>query len=138
LPFPIYEAPMARKKDSAPADSACPVSTHLGKPLEECEPAVKPGLVDKLAEVGITDAEQLLAVSAIEEVHEHLLEFLGVSKQELDAAVKEARKAVPEAVAAEAAVPDPYEYGLGALDVTPEMEAEGAAQAPAFFGPAGA
>ncbi len=128
---------MARKKDTPPADTdaGCPTSAYLGKPLEECAPAVKSEIVEKLAEVGITDAEQLLAVAAIEEVHEHLIDFLGVTKQELDAAVKEARKSVPESVAVEVSAPDPYEYGLGVLEITPEMEAEGAAQAPALIGP---
>lgn len=125
---------MARKKDEHAAETVFETdcSASLGQPL--AKHLAKSSIVEKLAAVGITDAEQLLAVAAIDDVQEFLLEELEVSKQELDAAVKEARKAVPESVAAVAAVPDPYDYGLGALAPTPEIAAEAEARAPVMDG----
>jgi Papain family cysteine protease len=113
---------MPKKKASAKNGSDCRTSGFMGQPIEQAT-AVKAAITGKLAEIGITDAEQLLAVAAIPDVREHLLEHLQVSNQELDAAVREARKAVPERVAVEVETPVPYEFGLGVLPPTPEMVA---------------
>ncbi|MBY0456180.1 MAG: C1 family peptidase, partial [Gemmataceae bacterium] len=59
-----------------------------------------------------------------------LLEHLEVSKQDLDGFLKDAHKAVPPSVAAEAATPDPYDYGLGAMRPNEAVTAEAAALAP--------
>src|SRR4051794_33329593 len=99
---------MARKRDANPGDggTGCPASVHLGRALEDCAPGLKPQIIEKLAAIGIKDAEEFLAVSAVEEVREHLVAYLAVSKQEFEAAVREARQAVPESIALEVTTPD--------------------------------
>src|SRR5690349_3813101 len=117
---------MAKKKDAVAPEPQydCPTSAFQGRPLAESADGMKAGVTETLAGVGITDAEQFIAVAAIEEVRDHLAEFLGLSKAELDAAVKEARKAVPEAAAVMVEAPVPYAFGLGALEPPEEAKAE--------------
>jgi C1A family cysteine protease len=114
---------MARKKESSQVDFDCALSGFLGHPIEQHATAMMPVIVEKLCNIGITDAEQLLGVAGIPDVYGHLAEFLEVSKIELEAAVKEARRVVPESVAQEVEVPVSYSYALGVLPPTPDMVA---------------
>lgn len=112
---------MSTNKELSQSDIDCPASGFLGRPMEQCATSVHPGILEKLAAVGITDAEQLLALAGIPDVHDYLTEYLELNTAELEAAVNEARRAVPETLAAEVEAPVPYAYGLGVLPPTPEM-----------------
>src|SRR5262249_39448674 len=80
-----------------------------------------------LAEVGITDAEQLVAVAAIDDVSKHLAQHLGRSKEDLDALIRETKKALPPPVVELIERPQPRRFALGALEPTDQMKAAAAA-----------
>jgi C1A family cysteine protease len=82
----------------------------------------------QLAELGITDAEQLVAVASIEEARGNLAATLDVSKQELDNLVKEAKKVLPPPLVAELDHPLPVVYPLGAVEPPPEARAAAEAE----------
>jgi hypothetical protein len=74
-----------------------------------------------LADLGVTDAEQLVALASIDAARAGLASALGASKQEVESLIKEARKALPPPVLAELEHPLPPMFGLGAVEPTPEM-----------------
>src|SRR5262245_30276424 len=137
---------MAKKPANQPEMQFEPsISAFGGHPLHIHVPSFKapagapeaaaeaPGPAVKLAELGVTDAEQLLALASIEEVHDLLPAALGTSKAELDRLVKEARKALPAAVAVEMETSLPAMFALGAME-PPAGEPAGAATAAAAAG----
>jgi len=82
------------------------------------------GTTTQLADLGIHDAEQLVAIAGIDENHDGLAGSLGITKEEVDGMVKEARSVLPPGLAAQMEQPLPPLYGLGALEPPPEMRAQ--------------
>src|SRR4051812_43630164 len=86
-----------------------------------------------LAELGITDAEQLVALANRDETRNHLAATLKVSKQALDTLVKEAKKALPAPLVTQLEHPLPPVFPLGAVEPpegvpAPEESAAGLAE----------
>ena len=75
-----------------------------------------------LADYGITDAEQVLALAALPDVRPNLEKALG--KTDLDKLLAELRSNVGDMAAAAAEAPVPGTLGLGAMEPSPEMVAE--------------
>jgi hypothetical protein len=88
------------------------------------------GPLKALAELGVTDAEQLVALSGIPEVRPKLASALGIGKPEFDSLVKEAKKILPAPLAAELETPLPPMFSLGAME-PPTEEAEYSSAVPA-------
>jgi hypothetical protein len=82
---------------------------------------------DKLRALGITTAEQLVAIAAIESALEPLARHLGVSKTVLSRQVKTATDRLPGRVAA--AMTEPYAEALGLGAMEPPTDARYAAVA---------
>ena len=89
-----------------------------------------------LAKLGILDAEQLVAVANREETRSQLATTLKMTKHDLDNLVKEAKKALPAALAAEMEQPLPAKFPLGAL--APDEGAAASVEEPIAFVPAAA
>src|SRR5262245_17542678 len=113
--------PEAQWEPSISAFGGHPLHMHVPSfkaPAGAPEAAEMSGPATKLAEMGVTDAEQLVALAGIEEVHDLLPAALGTTKAELDRFVKEARKVLPAAVAAEMESALPAMFALGAMEPT--------------------
>jgi Papain family cysteine protease len=96
--------------------------------------------VKALADLGVTDAEQLVALSAIPDARGKIAQTIGVRKAEFDSLLREAKKILPPPTLAEMEHPLPAMFGLGAME-PPAGEAEAAAAMPADIAsapPAGA
>jgi hypothetical protein len=117
---------VAKSTEGLNEDRPLPVSAFLGRPL-----AAVAGIEDpvsaKLSAVGISDAEQLVAIAAVAGARDYLAAYLGVPRQTVDTLVKQARKVVPAYNLSLIEEPLPPLFGLGALEPTPEMQAQGAA-----------
>jgi C1A family cysteine protease len=90
--------------------------------------------LQKLYDLGVTDAEQLFALGNTEEGRQALATTLEVSKPTVDSLVEEARAALPPSTKSELEFPAPPIYGLGAVE-PPTAEGTGAG---ALTPPAGA
>jgi hypothetical protein len=85
---------------------------------------------EQLENLGVTDAEQLVALAHVDDGRDKLASTLKINKTDLDALVREAKKSLPPALAAELEHPLPPMFPLGALEPTPEMRS--AEQPPAI------
>lgn len=112
------------KQESVWGESGCSLSAFIGRPLESLEGELKSGIGERLAAAGVADAEHFLAIAAVPEVESYLLEYLGVSRHELDVALREIRRAVPVQMVQSLESPLPYAYGLGVAEPTSEMLTE--------------
>lgn len=117
---------MATRHDKSASTNDCKMSASQGHLLEHVGEMEIP---NGLAELGVTDAEQVVALFAVAETREHLAKHLGRSKQQLESFVKDLKKAIPSQASALAEQPVVHLYGLGALELTPEMEANALALA---------
>src|SRR4051794_32802455 len=99
-----------------------PLHLHVG-PLRAAAVGADEGAGGQLAGLGITDAEQLVALASIEEARNNLAATLDLSKQEVDSLVREAKKVLPAPVVAELDHPLPAVYPLGAVEPPPEARA---------------
>src|SRR6185295_6177787 len=92
-----------------------PLQFHIEayKTAAGAEPA---GPIQALAEIGVTDAEQLVALSAIPDVRGKIAETIGVGKAEFESLVRAAKKVLPPPTLAELEHPLPSMFGLGAME----------------------
>jgi C1A family cysteine protease len=86
----------------------------------------------QLADLGVTDVEQLVALANSKEGLDNLADTLGVDKQEIENLIEEGKKALPASLVAELAHPLPAQFSLGALEPTEEMRAEAEAVSKGF------
>jgi hypothetical protein len=103
----------------APNQSDHRISAFGGRPLERLGSALN-GSREKLALLGITDAEQLVAIIAVEGMSTALAERLGLTTQELRSLVQQAQDVLPDHIASAIARPMDREFSLGALKPTEE------------------
>lgn len=104
-------------------DHEHPFSAFQGRPLAQLG-AADSDVLQKLASVGIHDAEQLVAVAAIKGMTDELARHLGVAGDKVRQAVDQARKTLPAHAAAELDHPVAAQFPLGAmLEPTPQSRA---------------
>jgi hypothetical protein len=84
--------------------------------------AAEPG--GDLANLGVTDVEQLVALAATEEGRNGLATVLRISQPQLDGVVKAAKNVLPANLAAELEQPLPPMFALGAIEPPATAEAE--------------
>ena len=128
---------MARKPSEKGHTEEQHVSAFGGHPLQYhieayrtavgAEPA---GPVKALADLGVTDAEQLVALSAIPDVRGKIAQTIGIGKAEFDSLLREAKKVLPPPTLAELEHPLPSMFSLGAME-PPAGERESEAAIPA-------
>jgi len=97
-----------------PSDHEHPFSAAQGRPLHNVE-GLHQGATERLSELGINDAEQLVAVTAVPQMLEGLSQHLKVAPEELTQAVEAARKTLPEYLANELSRPLQSQFALGAM-----------------------
>jgi hypothetical protein len=85
-----------------------------------------------LADLGIEDIEQLVAIAAIPEVREELQSVLGRKTRDFRTLVDQMQEVLPADRLAAVSTPAPKDMGLGVLPPTPEMEASAEASARAM------
>ena len=105
-----------------PSDHEHPFSAAQGRPLLNVK-GFHQGVTERLSELGINDAEQLVAVTAVPKVLEGLSQHLKVAPAELTQAVESARQTLPEQLASELSRPVQTQFALGAFDPTPASNA---------------
>jgi C1A family cysteine protease len=102
-----------------------PISAFGGHPLDIHLSAVKAvaggDSSQQLADLGITDVEQLLALANNPEGLENLAATLGVDKKEIEHLVETGKKVLPANLVAELAHPLSAQFSLGVLEPTEEM-----------------
>jgi C1A family cysteine protease len=113
-----------------------PLHLHVA-PLRAAAAGAEPEVGGGLAELGITDAEQLVALANRDETRNQLAATLEITKQELDTVVKEAKKVLPAPLALELEHPLPPIFALGAIEPPegvppPDETAAGLAEAVAL------
>jgi hypothetical protein len=90
-----------------------PITTESGKPLTEV-PGWSPDQVARMARIGVSTAEQVVAVAATSGGARALAEQLGVPEAEAQHLVAAARTALPPGTVKALEQPvDTFEYGLG-------------------------
>jgi hypothetical protein len=101
------------------------ISSFGGHPLAQAGPvgdaAAPQGHLSSLADLGIEDAEQLVAIAAIPEVFHELQSVLDGEARELRQLLDDARAALPQERAALLSSPAPRDLGLGVITPTTEM-----------------
>jgi len=108
-------------------------SAFKGRPLVRAK-NIAGNIARKLSDLGIHDAEQLVAVASIDDIRRKLADQIGLSESDVGKVISNAQKTLPDYVSMELQRPQPADLGLGALEPTPEMMAEAAAlMAPAPF-----
>lgn len=115
---------------------------HLLFPDEGGAPAAKAGLEgrggslpERLASLGIRDAEQLVSLAAMPRLQDELRAALDLRDDAFYDVLERAASVLPESRRAAVATPGRRDVGLGVLPPTPEMQA--AAEASAFTAEAG-
>jgi C1A family cysteine protease len=96
---------------------------HLLRATPGAEAPASSSAFGALADVGIHDAEQLVAVAAIDESRDYLADHLSIPPQELEALVREAKREISPRVLEVVGQPVSPLFGLGAREPTPEMVA---------------
>ncbi len=114
---------MAKRHEKLGKPLADRVSAYGGLRLESIGEVDQSVMAD-LAAVGIDDAEQIVALAAIEGMKDHLAKQLGISPQQVDALVNHARGELHPQMLSMVQHPAPEIHGLGALEPTAEMRAE--------------
>ena len=114
---------MTQKQEKTGKPLADRVSAYGGLRLDSIG-KVDEAVMAGLAGVGIDDAEQIVAVAAIEGMKDHLAEQLKISRQQVDALVEHARGELHPQMLSMVQHPAPEIHGLGALEPTAEMRAE--------------
>jgi len=117
---------VGKKQEKSGKPLADRVSAYGGLRLHSIG-EVDESVMAALAAVGIDDAEQIVAVAAIDGMKDHLAEQLGISRQQVDALVEHARGELHPQMLSMVQHPAPEIHGLGALEPTAEMRAEMAA-----------
>src|SRR5439155_1172299 len=94
-----YEPQAGAHEEQFSAFGGHPLQIHVAAARSAV--AAVAGAGGALTDLGITDAEQLVAVAATDSGREGLTAALGVRRAELDALVEEARRILPPPRAAE-------------------------------------
>lgn len=119
---------MAKKK--YPGEFETHYSAFKGHDLSTIE--VSKEITTKLQNFGIQDVEQLVAVAAVDGTGKALGEALGLSAKQFDDLLKLAQKQLPPPLFAAVSEPQEPNLNMGALEPTPEIEAEIASAAMAM------
>ena len=93
-----------------------PLQYHVATSKAFAAGAADAGPLQALADLNVTDVEQLVALSGIPEARPKLASALGLGKAEFDNLVKEARKILPPPLAADLEMPLPPMFSLGAME----------------------
>ena len=78
-------------------------------------------ITQQLADLGVTDVEQLVALTNSKEGLNNLADTLGIDKKEVEHLAEAGKKALPANLVAELAHPLSAQFSLGVLEPTPEM-----------------
>jgi len=100
-----------------------PTRSAFGGHKIENIPDVDERARDALKELGLDEAEQVIAVASLDEARDYLADAVGGQKR-LDALLKALRSEIPVAVAASVESPTMTSFALGALPPTPDVENE--------------
>ena len=111
---------MAKKK--YPGEFESHYSAFKGHDLNQL--GVAQETTTKLNDLGIQDAEQLIAVAAVNGTDKALAGALGISEKQFGDLLSKAQKALPPQLYAAVAEPQEPNLNMGALEPTPEIEAE--------------
>jgi C1A family cysteine protease len=113
-----------------------PISAFGGHPLDIHLSAVKAvaggDSSQQLADLGVTDVEQLLALANNQEGIDNLAATLGVDKKDIEHLVETGKKVLPANLVAELAHPLSAQFSLGVLEPTEEMRAAAEAVSESF------